>query len=351
MTFRYIGSKARLADGLVRHLGKPSATETRFVDLFAGTGAVSALASAQGWPVWINDSLHSAVAMSVSRVATAQQARFAGLGGYPSAIEQLNAAAPVNGFLWREYSPASIAHCGVERRYFTEANGAQLDGMRKQVATWLSAGMVSQLESTVLVADLLSAANRAANIAGTYGCFLSKWQTQALAPVRVACREFSMGSGVVESTVSDVFNLELRETDVAYLDPPYTKRQYASYYHILETLTLHDEPIVEGVCGLRPWKDKASPFCYKTRALNALVDLIEGLAARRVMLSYSSEGHVQMDALVDRLSLTGEVALTPLLAVGRYRPNVVASSNGDEVTEYLLAYTKHSKTALKVANG
>lgn len=351
MTFRYIGSKARLAEGLVQHLGKPSATETRFVDLFAGTGAVSALASAQGWPVWINDSLHSAVAMSVSRVATPQQVRFAGLGGYPSAIEQLNAAAPAKGFLWREYTPASLNRCGVERRYFTEANGARLDGMREQVATWLSAGKVSQLESTVLVADLLSAANRAANIAGTYGCFLSKWQTQALAPVRVTCRDFSAGSGVVESTVSDVFNLELRETDVAYLDPPYTKRQYASYYHILETLTLHDEPVVEGVCGLRPWKDKASPFCYKTRAFNALVDLIEGLASRRVLLSYSSEGHVQMDALVDRLSLTGEVALTPLLAVGRYRPNVVASSNGEAVTEYLLAYTKHSITALKVANG
>lgn len=321
------------------------------MDLFAGTGAVSAIAAAQGWPVWINDSLHSAVAMSVARVATAQQARFAGLGGYVAAVERLNKADPVRGFLWREYSPASMAVCGLERRYFSEENAARLDGMRKAVASWLTAGHVSQLESTILVADLLSAANRVANIAGTYGCFLSKWQAQALAPVRVVCREFSAGSGVVESTVADVFSLELQESDVAYLDPPYTKRQYASYYHILETLTLHDEPVVEGVCGLRPWKHKASPFCYKTKALKSLVALIEGLEARRVMLSYSSEGHVQMDDLVKLLARSGDVELTPLLAVGRYRPNVVASSNGDEVTEYLLSYTRHAQTLLKVANG
>ena len=40
--------------------------------------------------------------------------------------------------------------------------------------------------------------------------------------------------------------------DTVYLDPPYTKRQYAAYYHILETISLGDEPIVEGICGIRP---------------------------------------------------------------------------------------------------
>ena len=40
--------------------------------------------------------------------------------------------------------------------------------------------------------------------------------------------------------------------DTVYLDPPYTKRQYAAYYHILEAISLGDEPIVEGICGIRP---------------------------------------------------------------------------------------------------
>ncbi|MFR7732930.1 MAG: DNA adenine methylase [Collinsella sp.] len=34
---------------------------------------------------------------------------------------------------------------------------------------------------------------------------------------------------------------------IVYLDPPYTKRQCASYCHIPETIAYHDEPAVEGV--------------------------------------------------------------------------------------------------------
>jgi adenine-specific DNA-methyltransferase len=351
MTFRYIGSKARLADNLLSHIGTPSREETRFVDVFCGTGAVAEAASRNGWNVWVNDNLHSAAAMAVARIVTSQQVQFLKLGGYVSAVTRLNEVDPIQGFLWREYSPASIGFCGIERRYFTEDNAAKLDAMRSTVAAWESRGFIDAIERTVLVADLLSATNRAANIAGTYGCFLSKWQNQAKAAVQVLPRKFSAASGNVESTVADVFSLELRDTDIAYLDPPYSKRQYASYYHILETLTLNDEPVVEGVCGLRPWRDKASPFCYKIKALNALATLIEGLAANRVLLSYSNEGHIQMDDLIQRLSQSGEVKLTPLLSVGRYRPNVTASGNGDTVTEYLVSYRKHAVQARKVSNG
>ena len=86
----------------------------------------------------------------------------------------------------------------------------------------------------------------------------------------------------------DVFAVESRPEDIVYFDPPYTKRQYASYYHILETIVCGDQPEVTGVSGLRPWKDKASVFCYKTKALNALSELILKQRANRVILSYSN---------------------------------------------------------------
>lgn len=352
MTFRYIGSKARLAGELLSHIGGPSAHERRFVDLFCGTGAVAEAAFHRGWDVWVNDNLHSATTMATARIAERKNVTFEAVGGYATALSLLNNAIPIQGFFWREYSPASVSFCGRERRYFTEENAGKLDAMRSTIAAWERRGLISELERTVLIADLLSATNRAANIAGTYGCFLAKWQKQAKEPVRVLPRTFgNTACGAIKVTVSDVFDVALQETDVVYLDPPYTKRQYASYYHILETLTLHDEPVVEGVCGLRPWKDKASPFSYKTKALNALVTLIEGLSAHRVLLSYSNEGHVQMDELVERLSLSGDVNLIPLLSIGRYRPNQTASSNGETVTEYLVTYMKRSLQLKKVVNG
>jgi adenine-specific DNA-methyltransferase len=288
--------------------------------------------------------------MATARIAESKQVGFESVGGYAAAQAALNSIAPMNGFLWREYSPASVATCGIERRYFTEENAAKLDAMRAAVDAWEKEGLISELERIVLVADILSATNRSANIAGTYGCFLSKWQSKAKELVQLRPRTFGSATGSVITTVADVFSVQLEETDVAYLDPPYTKRQYASYYHILETITLHDNPLVAGVCGLRPWKDKASPFCYKTKALQALVTLIESLTANRVLLSYRNEGHIKLNELIERLSVSGDVELIPLLSIGRYRPNQTASRNGDAVTEYLVTYKKRTCPPKKIGN-
>jgi adenine-specific DNA-methyltransferase len=151
----------------------------------------------------------------------------------------------------------------------------------------------------------------------------------------------------VEASVGDVFDVRSDADDVVYLDPPYTKRQYASYYHILETVALGDEPLVEGVAGLRPWRDRASDFCYKTRALSTLTRLIDGIEAKRVLLSYSSEGHIAIKDLKSALSKLGNSAMHPLGSIGRYRPNKGASDAGSDVKEYLVVVTREAKPTIK----
>jgi len=141
----------------------------------------------------------------------------------------------------------------------------------------------------------------------------------------------------------DVSLVKTFDTDIVYLDPPYTKRQYASYYHIHETIVCGDEPIVEGVSGLRPWKDKASVYCYKAKALDALVELIITQKAKRVLLSYSNEGHVRLSDLQQQLSKHGSVDIIDLGSIGRYRPNRTAVSNSSNVREYLVDFRHGEK--------
>lgn len=154
------------------------------------------------------------------------------------------------------------------------------------------------------------------------------------------CRELKSTNVLVEASVGDVFDVSNEVQDLVYLDPPYTKRQYASYYHILETVALGDEPEVEGVAGLRPWKDRASDFCYKSRALKTLSHLVQGLRASRVLLSYSSEGHISMEGMKEELSKIGKFSMHPLGSVGRYRPNKVASKSASDVNEFLVIIEK-----------
>lgn len=335
MTFRYIGSKSRLVDQISTYMGYPK-RGAFFVDAFCGTGAVAEAAAERGWNVRINDNLHSAVISAGARLISYEQATFKKLGGYSKAIAKLNAAKPVHGFMWREYSPASLDSCGIERRYFTQENAARLDAMRALIADWSEAGTIDEVEERLLIADLFGALNRVANIAGTFGCFLSKWTDQSQDKIAMRCRELKANGVRVEASVGDVFEVRNNAQDLVYLDPPYTKRQYASYYHILETVALGDEPEVEGVAGLRPWKDRASDFCYKTRALKTLSSLVQGLNAQKVLLSYSSEGHICMQDMKAALSKIGKSTMRPLGSIGRYRPNKVASSTASDVNEFLV---------------
>lgn len=343
MTFRYIGSKARLVDQIKNRIG-PS-TGGFFVDAFCGTGVVAEAAAGLGWPVRINDHLSSAVISAGARLICEKEAKFKKLGGYEGAIAKLNATDKSEGFIWRSYSPASFDSCGIERRYFTEDNAGRIDAMRALIHDWSESGLILETEERLLIADLFGALNRVANIAGTFGCFLSKWTSQANMDIAMRCRELKSTSTRVEASVGDVFDVHADVDDVVYLDPPYTKRQYASYYHILETVALGDEPLVEGVAGLRPWRDRASDFCYKSRALSTLIKLIESLDSKRILLSYSSEGHVAIKDLKMELSNLGISVMHPLGSIGRYRPNKTASDGAVKVDEFLVAISRESKRA------
>jgi len=340
MTFRYIGSKARLLEQISEHIGPWK--EGFFVDAFCGTGSVSELAASLGWPIRLNDHLISATTMAAARFVSGHGGILRKMGGYESAIDQLNGTAGRKGFIFREYSPASLAKTGVERRYFTEGNAAKIDGIRARIREWSESGRISKREEMLLVADLLSAANRVANIAGTYGCFLAKWTPQAARSLALQPRELKRTATKVNVSNVDAAAVEVGHQDLVYLDPPYTKRQYASYYHILETIALGDEPVVEGVAGLRPWRSLASEFCYKVRALGALTSLVASLPARRILLSYSNEGHVDLDLLKTGLAGFGAVRIHELATVGRYRPNVTASAARASVSEFLIVIEKRA---------
>lgn len=337
---RYIGSKARVAASILNLIGPPSSTDGVFVDALCGTGAVAEEAARRGWHIRLNDHLLAAVVMARARLTSPDTATFTSLGGYKAAVARLAQARPHQGFIWRHYSPASGKTVGQERRYFTEDNAGRIDGIRQLIRDWREAGLLSQEEQGLLVADLLEAASRVANTAGTYGCFLREWSPSATRPLQLTPRLLREKNTKVEALNADVRDVPFGPDDVAYLDPPYTKRQYAAYYHILETIAQGDEPIVDGITGLRPWQERASSFCYKSRALHAIVSLVSSAPARRIWLSYSSQGHVNLGELWRAILVHGDVQMHPLGTIGRYRPNWQARLNGDGVQEYLLEITK-----------
>jgi adenine-specific DNA-methyltransferase len=188
----------------------------------------------------------------------------------------------------------------------------------------------------------MTAANAVANTAGTYGCFLRKTTQGALAEIYLTPRKLltSKGDHVVSNT--DVFDVSTQTNSLTYLDPPYTKRQYAAYYHILETIAHEDYPTVSGITGLRPWKEKSSLFCHKAHALVTLEKLVRGIKSKRILLSYSSDGHISMEEMRSFLKAEGELKVHESSGFKRYTPNEKAriSSANKTLTEFIFELSR-----------
>ena len=94
--------------------------------------------------------------------------------------------------------------------------------------------------------------------------------------------------------------LELIDDDIriVYADPPYTRDHYSRFYHVLETMCLRDNPdistnFVHGKKvlsrGIYRSKRHQSPFCIKTKAVEAFESLFSEVSNKNasLILSYS----------------------------------------------------------------
>ena len=103
--------------------------------------------------------------------------------------------------------------------------------------------LITELEHSLLLHDLIMASNDIANIAGTYGHYLSKFIKRAESPIALYQSNFSNLGRAEGHQVFKGYAEELASNltgDICYIDPPYIKRQYAANYHILETLARED---------------------------------------------------------------------------------------------------------------
>ncbi|SDG54261.1 DNA adenine methylase [Dyella sp. 333MFSha] len=292
----YIGNKRNVIDFVTQPLRELGVSRPlQVMDLFAGTGAVSAAFKQLGHKVTANDHLSTCFTLTSAALLNHSLPRFEGLFGleservhgerYHAILDYLNSLQPLRGFVYETYSPASSEVAGVARMYFTEANAQRIDAIRASIE--VLRGRLTLGEYALLLSDLLRAASSVANIAGTYGSYLKEWKPKALQLVVLkpasfvdGCRDghqvWSMDAGEA---------VKMAAVDVIYADPPYTKRQYAAYYHVLETIARNDRPIVTGRTGLRAWQSESSDFCYKKKAPAALVKILSSMRARHLLLS------------------------------------------------------------------
>jgi adenine-specific DNA-methyltransferase len=337
----YIGNKRRLLPlihGAITAACGESGAGLTFLDPFAGSGVVSRLAKLMGFRVLSNDWEVFARIINTAHVATdATEAAslFADAGGLASVLRDLAAPGdPEDLYVSRYYAPSvkdpAAADYRRERLFYTQANALAIDRIRSRIERRypLNGTERRQRQRALLIAPLLYEAATHTNTSGVFkachkgfGGHGRDALTRILAPIEL--EEPVLVDAAERSQIfqEDANHLVRRvEADVAYLDPPYATHQYGSNYHLLTSIALWDFPpapldldgsgVLKRKAGIRPdWVKTRSAYCRRATAADTLADLLQGLRARWILLSYSSEGLVPFETLLDLCSARGSVTV------------------------------------------
>ncbi len=200
---RLIGNKTKLLPAIERFLQRRGVHGGRLLDPFAGTGSVSRHFRGLGFQVRSNDLMWSSYALQRCYVATGREPDLRGVLDDPEVRRFLGRVRPApaqpllrpleqvvaflgqvegdEGLFARQYAEGGAG----QRLFFSRENGLRIDAVHDRLTGWRARGRLGDDGFYVLLVSLLEAADRVANISGTYGAFLKALQPNAREPLRL----------------------------------------------------------------------------------------------------------------------------------------------------------------------
>lgn len=311
----YIGSKLSLLDFIDASVEQVTGGDYSSVcDVFAGTGIVGRHFKKKGKKIIANDIQYYSFVLNRHYIGNHRPLTFDGLNqeiaglstsrDKPAAVcAYLNSLNGKGGFIYENYCYGGSK----SRQYFSDENGMLCDTIRTKVENWHNSKNITDDEYYFLLATLLEAIDKVANTASVYGAFLKQLKKSASKPLLFQPAELMLNKQD-HIVLNDDANKVAAENpvDVLYMDPPYNQRQYATNYHLLETIAKYDNPEIHGKTGLREYSKQKSLYCSKSKVKSAFTDLIKNAKAKYIFLSYNNEGLLTPEDIKEVMSIRGE---------------------------------------------
>ncbi len=338
---RFIGNKENLVDKIYQTILEKGIEGNSFFDFFSGTTNVGRFFKKKGFQVFSSDLLYFSYVLQQAYLVNNAELEFTQLHStlkteskllfstpLMEIVEYLNNLKPVEGFIYKNYTPTGTKELKQPRMYYSDHNGKMIDAIRQQIEKWWNEELINEKEYFVLLACLIETVPFYANVSGVYAAFQKKWDPRAVKDIILRPIKYVLNDK--ENFANNVNSTELLdiEADIYYLDPPYNQRQYAPNYHILETVAKYDNPKIKGVTGLRPYDKQKSKFCNSQSALIELDKIADKGKYKTLILSYNSEGIMPQKYIVSTLEKYGNVELVEI----KY-PRFKSNNNGENKTK------------------
>ncbi len=340
---RYLGNKTRMLENINSVILDNNITEGIFCDLFAGSGSVGDYFK-ERFQIISNDYLHSLSIVNKAKLENKDIPSFKdfikkyGIDPFTYFNNKIYIS-DSQFFITNNYSPKG------NRQFFTEKNATKIDGIRIETEKLYKDFIIDLKERNFLIASLIESVMGVSNTTGTYEAYLKNWDNRALKEFELQPINIRKANKIFNNTIYNKDSNELLRKiagDVLYIDPPYTVTDYNSAYHVLESISKYDYPTIGGITGRRKEITKKSKYTKKKQALINFEDLFRQANFNHILVSYSTQGLVSVDELVDlakKFAINNEVKVYEFPF--REYKNIRSSQKGDDLKEIILYFKKN----------
>ncbi len=344
----YIGNKRKLLPLIFRAIenaGIKPCEKIKFFDVFSGSGVVARFAKYLGMEVFANDWEYYSYILNRGFLEFDEsdiERIFGSKAEFDSLLEKINSLpipAEENQYIARYYAPkefdVELADYRTERLFYTRENALAIDKIRNYIeenrSIFKNDGRAQDNDRVfcLLLAILIYESATHTNTSGVFKAFHKEFGGHGKDALSRITKKIALHYPVLIDSNAPVHVFQananelakkIKGVDIAYLDPPYNQHQYGSNYHLLNTIAKWDkipEPLELNSKGLlkkkaairEDWINTRSDYCYRESAEKSFEDLIMSLDARFIFVSYSTDGIIPFERMMEICTKRGRLSL------------------------------------------
>lgn len=351
----YIGNKRSLlkniqmeVEVISEKLGKKKMV---CADLFSGSGIVSRMLKKHSSLLVVNDLEDYSAVINSCYLSNRSDYPAELCSDLRQLIRTKSREHEVSGIIAENYAPKDDNDIKRgERVFYTHANAVLIDTYRHYIDECVDGHL-----RKYFLAPLITEASIHVNTSGVFkgfyrdkntgiGCFGAAGKnalSRILGEIELKEPVFSSFQSDLQVLQKDavVLSRELKDLDIAYLDPPYNQHPYGSNYFMLNLILKNRLDVeVSRVSGItQDWNRSA--FNSPKSALGSLEEMIRNLDSKYLIISYNSEGFISFSEMSEMLRKYGKLK-TVEIEYNTFRGSRNLKSRSIHVSEYLFVLEK-----------
>lgn len=271
---RYTGSKSRIITW-IRDLILENCKESKsFCDIFAGTGIVTNALIDDYNTFILNDFLYSNVIIYNAFFGNEKYDEEKIFNFYKK-YKRLDSNSLPENYMSENYG----------NKFFSNSDAKKIGFIREDLKK--NKSNLNKREFDILLTSLIYSFDRSANTVGHYEAYIKNKEISDSFRFELIDPLFQIDAKQIEIFREDANILAKKiKSDIVYIDPPYSSRQYSRFYHLIETVVKWDKPQLFGT-ALKPKAENMSDYCTSS-ALESFKELISDLDCKYIVVSYNN---------------------------------------------------------------